>query len=548
MDSVGNSSVQQEKNDSRSLTWYLACRTAVITFLLGGAAVFYVRGTTQRDVIVPLFLLIAISYFAALLSALILKYFKRLRHFTEMQIVWDLLFVTVLILLTGGVESVFSFAYLLIIVFTSFLLTRRMTIIVAACSTILFGGILDLQYFGYLEFLNLGRPLSDGTFLSVIFVHSVAFFLTAGLSGTLAERWRQSEAQLHKKTVDYADLEKMNRTILAHISSGLMLVGPLGRIRSFNRAAEDITGFSLLDVYDQDAVKFFPGLVSALRTNAAPASRAECRFTNKSGDTLILGYATTPARGNQGEFLGTLVTFQDLTQLKKVEEDLKRADRLAAVGRLAAGMAHEIRNPLAAISGSVQMLMESSTVRKDDLGLMEIVVKEADRLNSLLTDFLTFARPKVPVKHRHNVITIVDELVNMLQGDRRFCNIDIRISTSGDAVLVDLDRDMVFQILWDLAVNAMEAMEGRGILRFVIQANKGDDIYAIVEDSGPGISEDIKGRIFEPFFSTKETGTGLGLASVYSVMEMHGGRVTVEQSELGGARFLLCFLREGSLK
>ena len=528
-------------SDSRSLTWYLVCRTAVITLLLGGAAVFFINGASSRYAIQPLFILIVISYLSALISALVLKYLGHFKHFSEIQIVWDLLFVTTLILLTGGIESVFSFAYLLIIVSTSFILNRRLTILAAACSTILFGGILDLQYFGYLHSFSLDRTVSDSSFFSVIFVHSVAFFLTAVLSGTLAERWRHSEALLQEKNIDYADLEKMNRTILAHISSGLMLVGPAGRVRSFNKAAEEITGFDLLTVYDQDAAAFFPGFASSLGSGSPPVRRAECEFVNSSGETLIFGYATTHAFGNRGEFLGTLVTFQDLTQLKKVEEDLKRADRLAAVGRLSAGMAHEIRNPLTSISGSVQMLMESEYINDDDHGLMKIVVNEADRLNTLLTDFLDFAKPKAPVKKPVDIVAVLDELHNMLSSDVRFQNINVIVVPDEQEIIVSLDRDMCFQVLWDLAVNAMEAMDGEGILQFSVEANGLGQTYVIIEDSGSGISEDIKRKIFEPFFSTKDNGTGLGLASVYAVMDMHGGRVTIDESYLGGAQFILWF-------
>ena len=522
-------------------TWYLICRTAVVTFLVGGAAFFYIKGANPKYAIQPLFILIIISYLSALVSALILKYFGYSKHFAEIQIVWDLIFVTALILLTGGFESVFSFVYLLIIVSTSFILNRRSTLLAAASATILFGGVLDLQYFGYLETINLYRTGSDSSFFSVVFVHSVAFFLTAALSGTLAERLRRSEALLKEKSIDYADLEKMNRTILSHISSGLLLVGPVGRIRSFNKAAEDITGFDLVTVYNQPAIDFFPGFAPSLHAGSEPVRRSECSFVDSSGNTLVFGYATTPAFGNRGEFLGTLVTFQDLTQLKKTEEDLKRADRLAAVGRLSAGMAHEIRNPLTSISGSVQMLMENKNIDPEDLGLMKIVVNEADRLNKLLTDFLDFAKPKVPNKKSINIQGVLLELHSMLVSDERFEDISITISPQDDPIYVSLDRDMFFQILWDLAVNAMEALEGQGRLCFSVKTNQQQQTCVIIEDSGPGVPENIKNKMFEPFFSTKDSGTGLGLASVYAVMDMHEGKVIIERSALGGAQFILCF-------
>jgi two-component system sensor histidine kinase PilS (NtrC family) len=530
---------QTLRADNRSLTWYLICRTAVITFLLGGAAVFYLNGSVSRTSISPFFFLIGISYAEALASAFLLKKTINLYFFTQLQIIWDLLFVTALILLTGGVESVFSFAYLLVVVSASFLLSRRLTILAAASAVILFGGVLDLQFFDSLHFLNLYRSVSDETFFSVIFVHSVAFFLTAILSGTLAERWRHSEEKLQRKTIDYAELEMMNQTILSHISSGLMLINSKGNIRSFNRAATDITGLSLSEVYDREATAVFPGLLVGETATKKPLNRSEGYFVKKTGEKLILGYATTPAKGSQGEDLGVLVTFQDLTQLKKIEEELKQADRLAAIGRLAAGMAHEIRNPLASISGSVQLLKEADHAKPEDIHLMDIVVKEADRLNGLLTDFLSFARPKRLEKEVVDVSAILNQLIDLLKTDYRFEMIDIQCHQIEKIELM-LDRDQVLQALWDLAINACEAMEGRGRLSFSVESQKGGVIF--IEDSGPGISEEVKNRIFEPFFSTKDKGTGLGLASVYSVLEAHGGCVTVDVSSLGGARFALWFL------
>ena len=525
------------KTDNRSLTWYLVCRTAVITLLLGGAAVLFLKGSVRQANIPPLFYLLGISYAEALLAAALLKKIKNKYIFSQLQIIWDLLFVTALILLTGGVESVFSFAYLLVIISASFLLSRRLTVLAAVCSVILFGGIMDLQFFGYLDFFDLGRSVSDGTFFSTLFVHSVAFFLTAMLSGTLSERWRESEAELQQKTVDFVQLEEMNRTILAHINSGLMLIDPQGIIRSFNRAASDITNLSLQDVYGQAAEKFFPELYSRFKVEKS-LEREEGAFIRRDGYKLTLGYATTRARGARGENVGTLVTFQDLTQFKKIEEDLKRADRLAAVGRLAAGMAHEIRNPLASISGSVQLLMEAEHVRKEDHKLMKIVVKEAERLNGLLTDFLGFARPKPPEKNLCNISEILNDLASLLKTDKRFENVEILQNYPPD-VFLTVDRDQIRQALWDLAVNATEAMRGFGRLAFRIDmANKS---IVCVEDSGPGIDEQIANRIFEPFFSTKEKGTGLGLALVYSVLEAHGGRVTTANSDFGGACFRLHF-------
>lgn len=522
-----------------SLVWYLVCRTAVITLVLGGAAFFYLHGNLAYSV-TPLFFLVGISYVQAIIVALILPRLDNVWLLNQVQIVWDLLLVSALILTTGAVESIFSFFYLLVIISASFLLSRRLTILAAASSSILFGGILLLQFYQLLGPFQIPTATADAVFLNSLFVHLIAFFLTAILSGTLAERWRHSEALYQRKSIDFSELERMNRLILSHISSGVMLINPQGRIRSFNLAASDITGFSLQQVYDSPAAELFPEFNKIVIPDTVPVNRAEGIFTHPCGERLSFGYATTLVKGNHGETLGTLVTFQDLTQLKKIEEQLKRSDRLAAIGRLSAGLAHEIRNPLASISGSAQLLGENGQFNAEDKHLLTIMVKEADRLNHLLTDFLAFARPHRPQKTRVDMAVMVTELRQMLLRDQRFQEIDVQIIAE-PPYLVFIDRSQIWQVLWDLSINAAEAMKGKGTL--LITCDHGDPWFLTVEDSGPGIAPEIRERIFEPFFSTKDKGTGLGLSTVYSIIEAHGGTIRAEGSTLGGGRFVMSFVQ-----
>lgn len=524
----------------RSLVWYLTGRTAAITLLLGGAAFFYLQGNLDRSAI-PLFFFLAVAFAEALIVVLLLRRVRWVATLTHVQVIWDLLFVTLLILISGSVESVFSFAYLLVIIGASFLLSRRLTIIAAATAAILFGSLLVVQLYQWVPFLKLEKTIADAAFFNAIFVHYVAFFLTAILSGTLAERWRRSEAQLQRKNIDYAELERMNRTILAHINSGVMLVNPAGRIRSFNRAASEIAGLSLHEVYDRQLKDIFPGLIPDDATLAHPVSRAEGNYTHPAGREMILGYAMTIARDNRGEKLGTLVTFQDLTELKQIEAQLKQSDRLAAIGRLSAGLAHEIRNPLASISGSAQLVLESSGLKTDDQRLMGIVVKEAERLNGLLTDFLSFARPQPPLRSEFDFAELIDELVHMLKQDHRFFDITISIEVPRPCP-VTLDRQQIWQALWDLSINAAEALQKSAPPKQLQFGAVSDHrLRIVVEDSGPGIANGIKEQIFEPFFSSKSRGTGLGLATVFAIADAHRGTVQVEDSPLGGARFVLGF-------
>jgi len=523
--------------DRRSLAWFLAFRVAIITIFLGGTAGFFLSGKMGGDVAPHLFLLLALSYLQALISALVLSWVKRFRFFAQIQLFWDLLFVTSIIVITGGIESAFSFVYLLVIISGSFLLTRRQTIYIAGTAAILYGGLLDLQYFGYLQNMLGETSRVSWTYLYSVFVHVIAFLLTGFLSGTLAERWRSSEAELQRKSIDYEELERLSRTILSHISSGLMIINRRGRIRSFNKAASDITGYRLEEVYDHDVSDLFAGLPVIDASGFRLVSRSEAVIENKKEDKVTLGFATTLIKDYHETDVALLVTFQDLTQLKKTEVQLQRADRLAAVGRLASGMAHEIRNPLASISGSVQLLLEGAQLSDEDSRLMGIVLRETDRLSKLLTDFLVFANPRPPENVRFKIIELFSELKNILAADQRFKGVALEFDCPATATL-NADRNMLRQSLWNLLINATDAMSGVGTLKLSFV----DDLKLLsVEDSGPGIDPKICLTIFDPFFSTKEKGTGLGLATVFSIMQAHGGRVELAESQLGGAAFHLYF-------
>jgi len=522
----------------RLLGWYLALRVLFITLFLGGTIIF--RLSREGSEVLPfLYFLALVSFLHALVSALSLRRIRGLQFFAQTQVAWDLLVCILLVFATGGQESLFSFVFIFVIISASVFLSVRDVVVAAAASSILYGSLVDLQYYGRLPHLPGWLPFNtlsgEETFYSV-FVHVAAFLLTALLSTSLAERWRRSEIALQESLIDYQELEQLNRAMLAHISSGLMIVNPAGRVRLLNAAGRAITGYSLEELYNRDIRALFPTLEVMQGRDLLAISRAEARITNKDGQERILGYASNPLQRENGELLGLLVTFQDLTHVKSIEYRLNRADRLAAVGRLAAAMAHEIRNPLAAISGSVQLLMEGEEVSPEDRQLMGIVVREADRLSALLTDFLTYARPRRPELADCDLSNLLDELVEVATNDRRFSRLTIHRGYSGD-VRVKADRDQLRQVVFDLLINAAEACgEQGGEIWLAADADAGT---LSIEDDGPGIPADQLGKVFEPFFTTKETGTGLGLATVYSIIEAHGGSIEAGNGPRGGARFFI---------
>jgi two-component system sensor histidine kinase PilS (NtrC family) len=523
---------------SRQLGWLLICRVLAITLLLGGTIVYHLRNASEQLYLLhSLYLLGGLYYGQAAVAAVVLPRIRRQRLFVQAQIVWDLLFITGLIYLTGSIDSPFHFLYYLVVIIASAFLTRREIFFVASAAAILFGSLLDLQYYGFLPPLpawSVQPQLDIRQVFYAVFVNVTAIFFAALLSGLLAERLRRSEQALEKKNIDYDELENLNRTILANIGSGLMIINPLGRIRSFNAAAEHISGFTLEDVYDRDVREVFPAF-AVYNGMLLVVERGEGIFLSREAGRRILGYASSLVRGADGQTLGLLITFKDMTWYKELEERLKRSDRLAAVGQLASGMAHEIRNPLASISGSVQLLMEAKGVSEDERQLMRIVVKEADRLNGLLSDFLLYARPGSPRIAVADVSSVLDELSLIAAADPRFVGIEIRRAYP-PGVSMPLDRQQLYQAMLNLLINGAEAMPDGGVLTIGLGPGARE---IFVEDSGPGIPENIRNRIFNPFFTTKDHGTGLGLATVHAIVEAHGGSISVASGRQGGARFVI---------
>jgi two-component system sensor histidine kinase PilS (NtrC family) len=476
------------------------------------------------------------AYGQSLIFLLLFARLRRWRLLFQAQICWDLLFAGCLIYLTGGIASQFSFLYILIIFSASVFLSRRDVFFVASAAAILYGSLVDLQYYRILPMLpGIAQhlPIAGREALNAVFHNVTAFFLVAFLSSLLTERLRLSEQARKKWEIDYEELEHLNRTILSNIPSGLLIVNNAGRIRSVNAGATQITGYRLEEIYNREVQGIFPELEVFENGGFVTVQRGETLLRGKEGDTRPVGFTSSLVRDTQGKVLGLLITFQDLSRLKEMEEQLKRADRLAAVGQLAAGMAHEIRNPLASISGSVQLLMEGASVGEEERRLMGIVVREAKRLNRLLTDFLVFARPAPPKSGLVNVSELLDELSSMLKGDERFEKIEIRREYPPGCEMY-CDRGQIGQALWNLLVNGAEAMPGGGVLRVGIDR---DEAVLYVEDGGPGIPEEIRNSIFDPFFTTKDHGSGLGLPTVHAIVEAHQGRLDVGRAAGGGARF-----------
>jgi two-component system sensor histidine kinase PilS (NtrC family) len=313
----------------------------------------------------------------------------------------------------------------------------------------------------------------------------------------------------------------------------------------FNPYAEHLTGISHEDAYDKPIIDLFPE-ISVSIDSMNDTVRGEFEYVNQDGLRMILGFSAAPFESGQDRNASVIINFRDITGIRRMEEALKRADRLAALGELSARMAHEIRNPLAAMSGSVQMLAEQTTSTDNNGRLLAIVLRESDRLNKLITEFLTYARPLTPNKVPIDLKILAEDIRLLMLADNRFANIVINNRVPVH-MMIQADRHQINQVLLNLLQNSADAMPEGGDIeiyaQFLINGadgfRKSPVVSISVTDSGQGLEPETAQRIFEPFWTNKAEGTGLGLAVNYRIIEAHGGTISAESPPTGGCRFTI---------
>ena len=535
--------------DRKRIVWFILLRVLVISGLLASIIIFGRQEAAAEGGLAVLARLVLATYLFSLLSLVALRYSRQFRTIIYAQIVWDVFLVTTLILVTGCVNSPYAFLYFLSIISASTLLSRSEAYYTASLCVILYGAILDFQYYGKLAPLGVSpvpaQQYGAGYIFYLIFLYSAFFLLTAYLAGSLAERARLSESALQEKAIDYQELERLNSSIVSTIDSGLLTVNQEGRIRVFNRYAELLTGILQTDAYDHPLAEVIPGLARFESEFCRPL-QGEFQYAGADGEPMLLSFKSVPLTGQEGEPAGAVVDLHDLTQMRRMEGELKRADRLAAVGELSARMAHEIRNPLAAISGSVQLVALREWADEKDRRLFSIILRETDRLDGLLRDFLFYAKPTQPNKVALNLRRVIADLCSLLSTDPRLEGVRVE-NRVPEGLVVVFDKDQCSQIFWNLLVNGAEAISGDGVIEIEAALLRGqrsgagdpDQVRISVRDTGSGMNSAQVKRVFEPFFTTKKGGTGLGLATVYRIVETHGGRITVSSLEGEGTTVTL---------
>jgi len=503
----------------RKLVWLTLFRIATITVLLGGTAVVNLQfGAQANGVVAPLYAIVAATYGASLVFAMMLRVRALERGVAGAQIALDVAIAVAVVATTGLSESVFVFMFLLAIVNGSILLHRAGAVGALALALAGYGGVVYS--------LHPAPALVRGT----LFAHAAAFIATGALAGYLAEQLRRTGERLAESESDLAAVTALHESIVQSVTSGLLTLDPRGRITFLNRAGEEITGLGLAQVAGQPGARWFPAFTGE--------AREEAQYVNVAGEHRLLGYSAFDLHGRGGERAGTAVIFQDLTELRAMEEAVQRSKRLADLGQVAAGLAHELRNPLASISGCVELLRGAQGLSDEDQRIMGIVLRETGRLDQLLTRFLEFTRPAPPQRVPADLALLAGETLDVFAADPVAAG--LRLERSLIRAPVECDPDQLRQVLWNLLANASQAVReaGRsGGVRVSCEPHADGGALLAVSDDGPGIPKGELARIFTPFFTTKPRGTGLGLAVVQRIVDAHGGSVAVDSTAGEGARF-----------
>lgn len=529
-------------------------RVVIVTLLLGLSLAFQV---TKGERVETFYALIIFTYAATILYAILLRRLTTpqvLVRFAWAQIAVDFLLETVLIARTGGIESPFAVLYVISVTVASLVPRRRVGLLTASLCIILFGIVTNVQLYGLAgEWGWLPRAdLSAAETLHAFGVYGLAFLVVGFLSGALADQLRQADQSLREKEQGLSRLQAFHENIVHSIGSGVFTTDEKGQITSFNPAAQEATGYSFEQVQGhpwREVFNWRPGQQNddhMLDVSANMRFEVECKRSD--GNRLILGMTLAPLHGEKTGLVGV---FKDLTQIRDLEEEMRRKEWLASLGEMSAGMAHEIKNPLGALAGAMQMLRKDLQADDTSQRLMDIAIREATRLDTIITEFLQYARPPALNLAEYDLNKVLAETLDLVQHEARSrTNIIIAAAPCRGALPAQVDQDQMKQVFWNLAVNAFDAMPNGGQLTIAtgcrkvdIAGRKAEVVEVSFQDSGEGIPKKNLGKIFLPFFTTKKQGSGLGLAAVHRIVDLHGGWIKVESHEGQGTRFGVCLPR-----
>ncbi|HYE26196.1 MAG TPA: ATP-binding protein [Clostridia bacterium] len=524
-------------NERTWLEWLVKVRVLIITFLL--AIEVAITTLTPTNVDQNLFVGIIFVWYAAAAAHIVsLRFWQGTQRQSEVQVIADLVMATAVIYATGGIDTSFNFLYPLIIIIASVLLSRGWAYYTAAVSFVLLGGVLELSYFGLIHSYSVTHP-DLKSLQAVIFINGFAYATIAYLATRLSNRLRQVDVELADKTFALEDLKALHENIVNSISGGLITTDLQGRVKVINFSGQILLGVK------ECAGRHVQELFSdPLPDPKSPSGTKEVRVRTGSGAEKLFRITLTPLLVPERGEIGYVYVFDDLTEIRRLEREIRMRDRLAAIGRLAAGIAHEIRNPLSSIAGSVKFLANISALTDDQRALVGIVNRESERLNAIITDFLTYSREKKLSMEPVDLRMLLEDTLTLLSN--RSCGITVERRFGAKEAFALGDGDRLKQVFWNLCENAVRAMEPaqggepKGKLSVALESD--GDLWTIrFRDTGAGMTQQQIEKIFEPFQTAFEGGTGLGLAIVYQIVHAHGAHISVSSTPGTGTEFAVSF-------
>jgi len=529
----------------------MAVRTVVISLVLGLTIWLGTLDGSGPTAPSQVFLLgiVVVTYASTVVYALLLRGGVEPERLVWPQLAGDVAITSALVYVTGGAQSAYTFFYALSVVAAGSMRFRRGAIAIGAVSVALMLAVGLAAWAQLLPLPTVPRVepwnASAAELARTLGLNIGALIGVTVLSYIFGRELQETSASLETQRQATADLFALNRDIVRSLSSGLVTVDLEERVLTLNDTAEELLGTGAAAAAGLSVDALLPGLSARIKRLPPRGTlrRSDLSLASSNGKPgRVLGISVSPLRDDHDHVIGRVVNFQDLTELRSLEEHARRTERLATVGQLAAGVAHEIRNPLASISGSVELLAQTPRVNDDEKALMAIVVREIERLDQLINELLEYANPRPRTLVSFDLVGLLDEVVQVMRQDRSRGDVRIETALPGEPVTLTADPAQLRQVVWNLCRNAAEAAAtgagGGGTVR--VRASADDDSVTVeVEDDGQGIAPELVARIFDPFFTTKKRGTGLGLATSHAIVIEHGGTIDVRSDSGRGTRFIV---------
>jgi two-component system, NtrC family, sensor histidine kinase PilS len=518
-------------------------RFLIITFLL---VVFIAvrQWTTVFFPVESLFVLGAIWYVLAAVFVVSQRKLPGFKWHAAVQITLDLAMITGVVYSSGAQDSYFISLYLLAILMGSILFSRRGAFLVAGASFALLGCVVELSYYAIIPRTATTLP-GLRELQSWLGSNFFAFVAVAYLGSLLAQTIHKKGVELEEKSEELKDLQAFNRDIIESMRGGLLTTDLDGRILLVNRAGAEITGQGVGLLRGENVADLFPGFwpVESDEQGTPLALRKEIEFRTAAGNIRFLGLSISPLRTGQNQAGGYVFNFQDLTEMKRLEREVFNKERMAALGRLSAAIAHEIRQPLTAMTGALKELARLAPLEDDDKKLVQIVSRESQRLNQIITEFLDYSRERSYAFAELDVVALIEETLLLIERHAGVLG-KVRVERvfPGGKLRAQVDRDAMKQVFWNLCNNALRAMPEGGVLTVGLET-VADSVRISIRDTGIGFDPRATARIFEPFQSGFAGGTGLGLAIVYQILQAHKGHIRVETEPGLGTEFVVEFPR-----